>query len=111
MPDDLTVLGSHLFTGFQNGVGSQVSAVPVSGPTLHPQGLTRISAISRISAAARPAGMKFPQIRFAACAWVSGPKLAAARTLGGSVPSLTSPQHGHRFDCATCSVTSGSGAG
>ena len=72
---------------------------------------TAIPAISRISSAARPTGMKFPQARFAACACASGPKLARARTCAGSTPSVTSPQHGHAFDCATCSVTSGSGAG
>ena len=42
---------------------------------------------------------------------LSGPKDARARTPGGRVPSVTSPQHGHIFDCATCSATSGSGAG
>ena len=26
-----------------------------------------------INSAARPTGMKFPQVRFAACAWVSAP--------------------------------------
>ena len=52
-----------------------------------------------------------PAVRFAACAQVSGPKLARARTCAGSSPSLTVPQHGHSFACATYSVTTGSGAG
>jgi hypothetical protein len=68
-------------------------------------------AIAAISSAARPTGMKFPQVRFAAWACASGPRAARARTPGGSSPSLTVPQHGHIFDCATCSVTSGAGAG
>ena len=55
-------------------------------------------------------GMWCPQARFAACAQVSGPKLAA-RTRGGSCPSVTAPQHGHCFACATYSVTFGAGGG
>ena len=49
--------------------------------------------------------------RFAACALASGPKLARARTCAGSSPSVTVPQHGHSFACATYSVTLGAGAG
>ena len=49
--------------------------------------------------------------RFAACALASGPKLARARTSAGSTPSVTSPQHGHAFACATYSVTTGGGGG
>ena len=33
----------------------------------------------------------------------SGPKLARARTSRGSPPSVTVPQHGHSFACATYS--------
>ena len=55
--------------------------------------------------------MWWPAVRFAACAQVSGPKLARARTCAGSSPSVTVPQHGHSFACATYSVTFGAGAG
>jgi hypothetical protein len=40
-----------------------------------------------------------------------GPKLARARTPAGSLPSVTVPQHGQAFACATYSVTFGAGAG
>jgi hypothetical protein len=63
------------------------------------------------SSVARQMGMWCPQVRFAACAQVSGPKLARARTYAGSSPSVTVPQHGHRLACATCSATFGAGAG
>ena len=55
--------------------------------------------------------MWWPTTRFAACADASGPKLARARTCAGSSPSVTVPQHGHSFACATYSVTLGAGAG
>ena len=55
--------------------------------------------------------MWWPAVRFAACADASGPKLARARTCAGSPPSVTVPQHGHSFACATYSVTLGAGAG
>jgi hypothetical protein len=42
-----------------------------------------------------------PQVRFAACAQVSGPKLARARACGGRPPSVTVSQHGHAFACAS----------
>jgi hypothetical protein len=52
--------------------------------------------------------MWFAQVRLAACACVSGPKLARARTCAGSSPS----HHGHCLACATYSVTTtGGGAG
>ena len=54
--------------------------------------------------------MWWPAVRFAACAQVSGPKLARARTNGGSSPSVTAAQHGHCLACATYSVTTGGGA-
>ena len=93
-----------------NPLDSTSAAAFARTPAIQPAE-TVIPAISAISAAARRDGTKFPQLRFAACAQVSGPKLARARTPGGSVPSLTSPQHGHCFACATCSVTTGAGAG
>ena len=49
--------------------------------------------------------------RLAAWACASGPKLARARTCAGSSPSVTVPQHGHSFACATYWVTFGSGGG
>ena len=55
--------------------------------------------------------MWFTQLRFAACACASGPKLARARTNAGSSASLTASHHGHRLACATYSVTTGGGAG
>jgi hypothetical protein len=55
--------------------------------------------------------MWLPQVRFAACAQASGRMLARARTCGGSSPSVTAPQHGHSFACATYWVTFGSGGG
>ena len=55
--------------------------------------------------------MWWPQVRFAACTHVSGPKLARARTWAGSSPSVTAPHPGHSFACATYSVAFGAGAG
>ncbi len=55
--------------------------------------------------------MWWPAVRFAACAQVSGPKLARARTYAGNSPAVTIPQPGHSLACATYSVTLGAGAG
>ena len=101
---------SRSFTRSRNPLDSTRAAAFARTPAIQPAD-TFTPARSAIKAAARPDGTKFPQVRFAACAWVSGPNAARARTPSGSVPSVTSPQHGQAFDCATCSVTSGSGAG
>jgi hypothetical protein len=55
--------------------------------------------------------MYWPQARFAACAQVSGLKLARARTCAGSSPADTVPQPAHSFAWATYSTIFGAGAG
>jgi hypothetical protein len=101
---------SSSFTRSMNPLPATSAAAFPRTPATQPVE-TVTPAIWDISPAARCTGMWFAQVRFAACACVSGPKLARARTCAGSSPALTASHHGHCLACATYSVTTGGGAG
>jgi hypothetical protein len=67
-PDDITVLGHHLFSGFQNGAGPQTDAISIyhhlvlvsaSAPGSRTRSTTRPGRVALAGPSFRPQGMVF----------------------------------------------------